>query len=88
MYERCQPDLSYYIGERAKLAVTGTSVDLNSYPAPDLVIEVVNTSLSDDIGKKRLLYEAMEVSEYWVIDVQNAQIIAFALALALGVPEG
>lgn len=28
----CQPDVSYYIGERAKLALTGTSVvDLNSY---------------------------------------------------------
>lgn len=77
----CQPDVSYYIGERAKLALTGTSaIDLNSYPAPDLVIEVANTSLSDDIGKKRLLYEAMEVSEYWVVDVQNAQIIAFTIA--------
>lgn len=77
----CQPDISYYIGERAKLALTGTSaIDLNSCPAPDLVIEVANTSLSDDIGKKRLLYEAMEVFEYWVVDIQNAQIIAFAIA--------
>lgn len=77
----CQPDVSYYIGERAKLALAGTSaIDLNSYPAPDLVIEVANTSLSDDIGKKRLLYEAMEVAEYWVVDVQNAQIIAFVIA--------
>lgn len=77
----CQPDVSYYIGERAKLALTGTSVvDLDSYPVPDLVIEVANTSLADDIGKKRLLYEALEVAEYWVIDVQNAQIIALAIA--------
>lgn len=52
----CQPDVSYYIGEGAKLALTGTSVvDLDSYCTPDLVIEVANTSLADDIGKKRLL---------------------------------
>lgn len=77
----CQPDVSYYIGERVKLALTGTSVvDLNNYPAPDLVIEVANTSLADDIGKKRLLYEALEVAEYWVVDVQNTQIIALAIA--------
>lgn len=77
----CQPDVSYYIGERAKLAITGTFVvDLNSYSAPDLVIEVANTSLADDIGRKRLLYEALEVAEYWVIDIQNAQIIAFGIA--------
>jgi len=77
----CQPDVSYYIGERAKLAITGTSVvDLNSYPPPDLVIEVANTSLADDIGKKRLLYEDLGVSEYWVVDVQKVQIIAFAIA--------
>ncbi len=77
----CQPDVSYYIGERAKLALTGTSVvDLNSYSAPDLVIEVANTSLADDIGKKRLLYEALEVAEYWVVDVQNTEIIALAIA--------
>jgi len=76
----CQPDVSYYIGERAKLALAGTSVvDLDSYPAPDLVIEVANTSLADDIGKKRLLYEALEVAEYWVVDVQNTQIIAFTI---------
>jgi Uma2 family endonuclease len=72
--------VSYYIGERAKLALAGTSVvDLDSYPAPDLVIEVANTSLADDIGKKRLLYEALEVAEYWVVDVQNTQIIAFTI---------
>lgn len=92
----CQPDVSYYIGERAKLALTGTSaVDLNSYPAPDLVIEVANTSLSDDIGNKRLLYEAMEVSEYWVVDVQNTQSFCVSVRpwrsrrqLAAGIADG
>ena len=76
----CQPDISYYVGGRAKLAIKGTSViDLDDYPAPELVIEIASTSLADDLGKKRLLYEAMNVAEYWVIDVQNAQIVALAI---------
>ena len=44
------------------------------------MIEVANTSLSDDKGEKRILYEALGVSEYWIIDVKNVQLIAFAVA--------
>ena len=44
-----------------------------------LVIEVSNTSLADDLGAKRLLYEDVGVGEYWVIDVQNINVIAFAI---------
>jgi Uma2 family endonuclease len=50
------------------------------YPAPDLVIEIAKTSLLDDLGTKRSLYEDLNVSEYWVVDVQNAQIIAYSIA--------
>ena len=31
-------------------------------------------------GKKRLLYEDLAVDEYWIVDVQNVRIIAFAVA--------
>lgn len=77
----CQPDVSYYVGDRAQLIPRGTSViDLNRLPAPDLVIEVAVTTLLDDIGTKRALYEELGVSEYWVVDVQNAQLLAYAVA--------
>ncbi len=76
----CQPDLSYYIGERAPLAPTGLSVvDLDDFDPPDLVVEISASSLSDDIGPKRLLYEDMGVREYWVVDVKGMVIIAFQI---------
>lgn len=75
-----QPDASYYIGENADIVPWGTSIiDLDIYPPPDLVIEVANTSRADDKGEKRLLYEDLTVKEYWIVDVQNVQIIAFAI---------
>ncbi|MGD1808028.1 Uma2 family endonuclease [Dapis sp. BLCC M126] len=80
-YQATQPDISYYIGENADVIPWGTSIiDLDIYPPPNLVIEVANTSLADDKGEKRLLYEAMNVAEYWIVDVQNVEIIAFAVA--------
>ena len=58
----------------------GTSIiNLDNYPPPNLVIEVAKTSLADDKGEKRLLYEELGVDEYWIIDVQNVQVIAFAV---------
>ena len=76
-----QPDLSCYVGDNVNALPSGVGiVNLDDYLAPDLVIEVSNTSLSDDLGEKRLLYEEVQVSEYWVIDVRDVNIIAFAIA--------
>jgi Uma2 family endonuclease len=76
----CQPDLSYYCGERARLAPVGISaVNLDEQSTPDLVIEISNTTINDDLGAKRLLYEEMGISEYWIVDVQNSQIYAFEM---------
>ncbi|MEB3178876.1 MAG: Uma2 family endonuclease [Nostocaceae cyanobacterium] len=76
-----QPDVSYYIGKNADIIPWGTSIiSLDIYPPPTLVIEVANTSLSDDKGEKRLLYEELGVQEYWIIDVKNVQVIAFEIA--------
>ena len=61
----CQPDVSYYIGNRSQLAHQGTSIaSLDVTPPPDLVIEVADSTLADDIGEKRLLYEELKVAEY------------------------
>lgn len=76
-----QPDASFYLGDNAEAIPWDTAIiDLDVYPAPDLAIEISYTSLSDDKGEKRLLYEALGVREYWIVDVQNAQILAFAIA--------
>ncbi|WP_254567667.1 Uma2 family endonuclease [Oscillatoria sp. HE19RPO] len=83
--KECQPDLSYYIGDRVKLSPKGiAAVDLDKNSPPDLAIEIAVTSLADDLGIKRLLYEELGVREYWVIDVQNAQIIAFEMIATNG----
>ena len=79
-FQEAQPDVSYYSGENADVIPWGTSViDLDTYPPPALVIEVANTSLPDDQGEKRLLYEDLQVREYWIVDVKNVQVIAFAM---------
>ncbi|XWK86367.1 MAG: Uma2 family endonuclease [Phormidium sp.] len=75
-----QPDLAFYIGENAEIIPPNTTiVDLNVYPPPDLVIEIAKTSFSDDIGSKRMLYEQLGVKEYWVVNVVQALLIAFAI---------
>lgn len=79
-FKEVQPDVSYYIGDNANVIPWGTAIiSLDDYPPPNLVIEVANTSLADDKGEKRLLYEELGVDEYWILDVQNVQLIAFAM---------
>ncbi len=72
--------MSYYIGENADVIPFGTSIiNLDIYPPPNLVIEIANSSLADDKGEKRLLYEDLGIAEYWILDVKNVQIIAFVI---------
>ncbi|WP_448597219.1 Uma2 family endonuclease [Thermoleptolyngbya sp.] len=76
-----QPDISYYVGDRATLAPQGRAIaNLDDTPPPDLAIEIADSSLADDLGTKRLLYEELNVAEYWVVDVSTCQIIAFQIA--------
>lgn len=79
-YREVQPDVSYYVGRKANAVPYGTSIiDLDRYPAPDLAIEISKSTLADDLGQKRLLYEGLGVSEYWIVDVDSTSIIAFQI---------
>ncbi len=74
-----RPDVSYYIGDKADVIPWGTRIiDLDQYSLPDLVIEISDTSIADDLGTKRLQYEDLRISEYWIVNVQTMQIFAFA----------
>jgi len=79
-FREAQPDLAFYIGKNADVIPWQTTIiNLDQYPAPSLVIEIANSSLADDLGKKRLLYEDLAVEEYWVVDVKKAQLTAFKI---------
>lgn len=79
--KECQPDVSIYIGEFACLPPSGNEViDLDQSDPPSLVVEIAASSIADDIGVKRMLYENLGVREYWVIDTQHRSLIAFSIA--------
>ncbi|TYQ23936.1 Uma2 family endonuclease [Pseudanabaena sp. UWO310] len=81
----CQPDISYYVDDHTQNAPQSSAiVDLDESLPPDIVIEIADTSLGYDLGAKRLLYEEVQVGEYWVIDVQNMKITAFRILQGLG----
>jgi Uma2 family endonuclease len=79
--QECQPDLAFYTGEAFTFPPkTSAPVDVNAYGPPALVIEISASSLNEDLGQKRLLYERLGVQEYWVADVTAIQVTAFAVA--------
>ena len=78
-----QPDMAFYIGDDIPkpFSPKGTeAVDLHRYGVPTLTIEVASTSLNDDVGRKRLLYERLNVQEYWIVDVLGMTILAFDIS--------
>jgi len=76
-----QPDLAFYIGSELRVPPeTNSPIDLNQYDPPTLVVEIGASSLSDDLGRKRLLYERVGVQEYWVNDPNAREVVAFAIA--------
>jgi Uma2 family endonuclease len=78
-----QPDIAFYLTSLENIPPRSNSpVDLNQYAPPALAVEMAASSLSDDLGEKRLLYEALAVQEYWVVDVNRAEVTAFAIANA------
>jgi Uma2 family endonuclease len=79
--QECQPDLAFYTGAEFTFPPkTSAPVEVNQYGPPALVIEISASSLSDDLGQKRLLYERLGVQEYWVADVGQGKVIAFEVS--------
>jgi Uma2 family endonuclease len=77
----CQPDLAFYIGiALPTIPRSDSPIDVNQFGPPTLAIEIASTTLSDDLGQKRLLYERLGVQEYWVVNVKAATVIAFTIA--------
>lgn len=76
-----QPDLAFYIGSGLRVPPqTNSPIDLEEYDPPTLVVEIGSVSVSDDLGRKRLLYEQSGVEEYWVNDLNVEEVIALAIS--------
>ncbi len=76
-----QPDLAFYIGSGKRVPPqTDGPIDLLEYDPPSLVVELGSAFVSDDLGRKRLLYEQSGIKEYWVNDLNVEEVIAFAIA--------
>ena len=76
----CQPDVAFYIGPDFLLPPQDNApIDVDLFGSPTLAVEIAASSLSDDLGVKRLLYERLDVREYWVVDVARSQLIAFSI---------
>ena len=75
------PDEVLYLGSDTPQWKEGESrrVNLRRWRVPNLVCEVGDTTLASDLDEKKEIYAALEVPEYWVIDVQGLRVIAFLL---------
>jgi len=64
-----EPDLSIVRGNRN---------DFNDHPTTaQLVVEVSKTTLLFDTTTKANLYASMKVPDYWVLDLENRQLLVF-----------
>ncbi|NJL20146.1 MAG: Uma2 family endonuclease [Leptolyngbyaceae cyanobacterium SM1_3_5] len=79
--QACAPDLVLYLGEDYPRWREGEPrrIDLSRWRVPNLVGEIADTTLASDLDQKKHLYEALEIPEYWAIDVRGRRIFAFEL---------
>ncbi|MEM8506023.1 MAG: Uma2 family endonuclease [Cyanobacteria bacterium P01_D01_bin.1] len=81
--EQCgaSPDEVLYLGPEPPRWIPRESrrINLRQWRVPNLVCEVGDTTLASDLDEKKEIYAALEVPEYWVIDVKGLQVIAFLL---------
>ena len=76
-----QPDLAFYIGSGLRIPPQSNEpIDLQDFDPPSLVVELGAATVSDELGRKRLMYEESGVQEYWVNDLNVGEVVAFAIA--------
>lgn len=76
-----QPALAYYVGDRAPVVpLPASSINLANAAPPNLVIEIAQGSMTYQMDEQRQLYEELGVAEYWIVDIQQLLVIAFAIA--------
>ena len=59
------------------MVVKGTPDDYDDHPTAadiELLVEVSDTTLRNDLGRKLRIYARERVPEYWVIDVKKSMI--------------
>ncbi|MGD1851335.1 MAG: Uma2 family endonuclease [Cyanophyceae cyanobacterium] len=80
--KECQPDLSIYLGKIDHLPASENNqiIDLNQCDPPTLAVKIVVSSLANDLGPRRSLYQELVIQEYWVIDGSKRSLIAFDLS--------
>ena len=72
-----EPDVCYWSHEKA----ASFTDDMNVYPPPDLVVEVLSKSTAGrDRGEKKDAYEADSVREYWIVDPRARTVELYELA--------
>ena len=50
------------------------------HPYPEDIywlIEISNTTLEDDLNKKKKIYARAGINEYWIVDLKNTELIVF-----------
>jgi Uma2 family endonuclease len=82
--QAASPDKVLYVGGDAPRwqEREPRSIDLGKWRVPDLVAEVADTTLASDLDQKKQLYAALQIPEYWVVDVKGARVLAFWLDAA------
>jgi Uma2 family endonuclease len=78
MYDSVIPDICFVKNERWDEIVANARFE----DAPNLVVEILSPgkqNLKRDLVAKRRLYAKYGVEEYWIVDVENRQLIVFQL---------
>ena len=75
------PDLVLYLGEDSPQHQQGEPrrINLDEWRLPELVGEVGDTTFATDLDEKKQLYAALEIPEYWVVDIRGKRVLAFRL---------